>query len=199
MTSIGVLGTQGDVAQNVSASREALGESGTVSTVWSSSEIERVDGLIIPGGESTVIGPLSELNGAMRAIQRRVESDSMPVLGICAGLVLIARNSHDKVLGESNTQLGLVDIDVERNSFGRQRKSFEANVSMPGLGIDYLNGVFIRAPTISRAGDNVTILARVDKKIIAVKQGSLIGVAFHPELAGAELHRVFIKMITDTH
>lgn len=195
MTSIGVLGTQGDVAENVAASREALGSLGTADSVYSAAEIDRVDALIIPGGESTTIGSLSEINGALRAVQRRVESDSLPLLGICAGLVLVARTTRDKVLGQGNEPLGLLDVDVERNSFGRQRNSFEANVSLPELGIPKLNGVFIRAPTILRAADDVNVLAKLGDRIVAVKQNSVIGVAFHPELDGAILHRSFAKMV----
>lgn len=191
-----MLGTQGDVAQNVSASRKALGESGSATPVWSSAEIDKVDALIIPGGESTTIGSLSELNGALRAVRRRVESDSMPVLGICAGLVLLARTARDKVLGPGNETLGLLDVDVERNSFGRQRNSFEAVVSLPELGIQTINGVFIRAPTITQADDGVKVLAKLGDQIIAVKQNSVVGVAFHPELASTALHSSFAKMIT---
>lgn len=193
MRTIGVLGTQGDVAENVLASRKALGESGTAIPVWAASEIDRVDALIIPGGESTVIGPLSELGGALEAVRRRVESDSMPVLGICAGLVLLARSSQDRILGPGNKTLGLLDVDVERNSFGRQRNSFEATISIPDLGIRELNGVFIRAPTVLRVGDSVKVLAKLGEKIIAVRQGPVFGVAFHPELAGTALHAGFAK------
>lgn len=195
MTVMGVLGTQGDVAENVAASREALGSSGDARAVWTSAEIDAVDALVIPGGESTAIGPLSELSGALRAVHRRAESDAMPVLGICAGLVLIARHAHDKILGEGTTPLGLLDVDVERNSFGHQQNSFEAGISIPGLGIQELNGIFIRAPTVSRAGDDVDVLARLDQNIVAVRQHSIIGVAFHPELQGAALHKSFAEIV----
>ncbi len=190
-----MLGTQGDVAENVAASRKALGGSGSAAPVWSAAEIDRVDALVIPGGESTTIGPLSELNGVLRAVQRRVESDAMPVLGICAGLVLLARSARDRVVGPGNETLGLLDVDVERNSFGRQSRSFEAAVSMPELGIREIVGAFIRAPTILRADSGVSILAKLGSKIVAVRQGPIIGVAFHPELAGAELHAGFASTI----
>lgn len=177
------------------ASQKALGDSGKAIPVWSASEIDRVDALVIPGGESTTIGPLSELGGALGAVQRKVESDSVPVLGICAGLVLLARAAQDRIMGAGNKTLGLLDVDVERNSFGRQNNSFEAPVSMPDIGIDNINGVFIRAPTVMRAGDGVNVLAKLDDKIVAVKQGSIIGVAFHPELANSSLHASLVSMI----
>ena len=191
---IGVLSTQGDVAENVAAAREALGASGSAVRVGTPQEIDAVDALIIPGGESTAIGPLSELSGAMRAIARRSESDSMPVLGICAGLALIAASARDRVAGSGAAPLGLIDVDVERNSFGRQRSSFEASVSIPALGVGSIVGAFIRAPTVSRAGDGVEVLARLDDRIVAVRQGASIGVSFHAELGGSELHRGFARV-----
>ena len=191
MTVIGVLGTQGDVAENVAASRKALGGSGEAYAVWSAGEIGRVDALVIPGGESTAIGPLSELGGALAAVRRRVDSDAMPVLGICAGLAIIARSAPDRTVGRGAEPLGLLDADVERNSFGRQRDSFEADLALPGLGIPRINGVFIRAPTVLRVGAGVEVLARLGERIVAVREGPLIGVAFHPELDGAALHRSF--------
>ena len=198
MVRIGVLATQGDVDENVAAARDALGDPGGAVRVGTPSEIDTVDALIIPGGESTAIGPLSEIAGAMRAIARRAEADSMPVLGICAGLVLIGASARDRVAGAGATPLGLIDVDVERNSFGRQRNSFEASVSIPGLGIGGIVGAFIRAPTVSRAGDGVEVLARLGEKIVAVRQGNAIGVSFHAELGSSELHRSFANIAAGT-
>jgi len=194
VTRIGVLATQGNVAENVAASRAALGPSGSAVRVASAREVDSVDALVIPGGESTAIGPLSELSGAMGAIRRRAESDSMPILGICAGLVLMASSARDGPTGAAASPLGLLDVDVERNSYGRQRLSFEADVAMPGLGIGTVRGAFIRAPTVARAGDGVEALARLGERIVAVRQGAMVGVSFHAELGGHALHGAFARI-----
>lgn len=194
MTRIGVLATQGNVDENVAASREALGGSGSAVRVASAREVDAVDAIVIPGGESTAIGPLSEISGAMGAIRRRAESDSVPILGICAGLVLMASSARDGPTGAAATPLGLLDVDVERNSYGRQRASFEADVPMPGLGIGSLRGAFIRAPTVSRAGERVEVLARLGGRTVAVRQGPMVGVSFHAELGGCALHGAFARI-----
>ena len=168
---IGILSVQGDVAENVSslvASIADLNADATVSIVKTPEEISEMDGLVIPGGESTTIGQMSLVNGALKEVKQKVES-GMPVLGICAGMVLLANNASDKVVGKTEQPLfDFLDVTLERNSFGRQRQSFEANVSMDSIGISNYNGVFIRAPAISSAGD-VEVLAKLDDKVVAIK------------------------------
>ena len=196
---IGVLSIQGDVAENIAAAENALtklDESGTVKTVKTPQEIDTVDGLIIPGGESTMMGQLSLVNGALKKIKEKIET-GMPVLGICAGLILLSKGAKDRIVGKTDQPLlDILDVQVERNSFGRQKESFEAEISMDSCGIPKLNGVFIRAPSISHTGPGVDTLSKLNGKIIAVKQGNILATAFHPELTqDTSLYMHFIDMI----
>ena len=196
---IGVLSLQGDVAENIDSTNEALkelGDIGNVKTVKTPDEIETLDGLIIPGGESTMIGQLSLVNGALKKIKEKIES-GMPVLGICAGLILLAKNAKDSKVGKTDQPLlELLDVKVERNSFGRQHDSFEAKISLNMLNIQDFNGVFIRAPSISEAGDDVNEVAKFNEKIVAAKQGNILATAFHPELTeDLSIHKYFVNMI----
>jgi 5'-phosphate synthase pdxT subunit len=117
-------------------------------------------------------------------------------LGICAGMVLLSNNANDKVVGKIDQPLlNILDIKLERNSFGRQRESFESNISLDSIGIPKFNGVFIRAPSISDIGSDVEILSKFNEKIIAVKKNNVIGVAFHPELTtDISLHKYFVNL-----
>ncbi len=196
---VGVLGLQGDVAENVSSIRQALddaGRAGNVIPVKTSQDVVRIDGLVIPGGESTTIGRMSMLGGMLESVRDRILS-GVPVFGICAGMVLLSKNTRDLVVGETNQALlGILDVDVERNSFGRQRQSFERQVDMTTAGIPSFTGVFIRAPSVVRAGPTVAILAELDGRTVAVKQENMLATAFHPELtADVALHRYFVDMI----
>ena len=135
---IGVLGMQGDVAENIEATKLALaraGMKGSVRQVKTPSEIATLDGLIIPGGESTMIGQMSLVNGAIKTIKDKIQK-GMPVFGICAGLILLSKNAKDRIVGKMDQPLlELLDVRVERNSFGRQRDSFEAEISAQSIGI----------------------------------------------------------------
>lgn len=199
---IGVLSIQGDVAENVTATKDALkelDEDGNVSAVKTTEQISKLDGLIIPGGESTMIGQLSLLNGSLKLIKEKIES-GMPVFGICAGMILLSKEVKDRVMGITDQPLlDLLDVEVERNSFGRQRDSFEANVSMASIDIPNFNGVFIRAPSITETENEVEILSKFNEKIVAVKQGNILATAFHPELTSdISLHKFFVNMIKDS-
>jgi len=199
---IGVLAIQGDVAENISSLENSiteLNQDATVNIVKTPEEIAELDGLIIPGGESTTIGQLSLVNGSLKEIKQKVES-GMPVLGICAGMVLLANNARDKVMGKTEQPLfDFLDIDLERNSFGRQRESFEANISMDSIGISNYNGVFIRAPTITTASNDVEVLAKFNEKIVAIKKGNIIGTSFHPELTeDLAIHKYFVNLVKET-
>jgi len=194
----GVLSIQGDVLENilsVKAAIDALGIDATVAAVKTSDEISKVDGLVIPGGESTTIGQLSKFNGSLKILKEKIEQ-GMPVLGICAGMVLLSNNANDKVVGKIDQPLlNILDIKLERNSFGRQRQSFESNISLDSIGISKFNGVFIRAPSISDVGSDVEVLSKFNEKIIAVKKNNVIGVAFHPELTtDISLHKYFVNL-----
>jgi len=196
------LAIQGDVTENflsVMASLSELGIDGAVSQVKTVEQISKLDGLIIPGGESTMIGQMSLVNGALKTIKEKIES-GMPVFGICAGMILLSKNSKDRVVGEvEQPLLDLLDVKIERNSFGRQKDSFEAEISLDPIGISSFNGVFIRAPSVSEVGKDVQILAKFEEKIVSVKQGNIIATAFHPELTrDVSLHKSFIQMVKES-
>lgn len=196
---IGVLGMQGDVAENIVATRAALakaGMKGVVKQVKTPSQISSLDALIIPGGESTMIGQMSLVNGAIKTIKEKIQQ-GMPVFGICAGLILLSKTAKDRVVGKMDQPLlDLLDVRVERNSFGRQRDSFEAEISAESIGIAKSRGVFIRAPSIEGMGKGVETVCKFNEKVVAVKQGNILGVAFHPELTSdASWHKYFVSMI----
>ncbi len=196
---IGILAIQGDVTENflaTMASMSELGIDGSVTQVKTTEQISNLDGLIIPGGESTMIGQMSLVNGALKTIKEKIES-GMPVFGICAGMIFLSKNSKDRVVGDiEQPLLDILDIKIERNSFGRQKDSFEAKISMDPIGISSFNGVFIRAPSVSETGADIEILAKFNEKIVAVKQGNVIATAFHPELTrDISLHKSFVKLV----
>ena len=199
---VGILSVQGDVQENLLSTKSAIDELGIdakVIDVRKPEEISQLDGLIIPGGESTTIGQLSLVNGSLKEIKQKVES-GMPVLGICAGMVLLANNASDKVVGKTEQPLfDFLDISLERNSFGRQRESFEANISMDSIGISNFNGVFIRAPTITTASNDIEVLAKFNEKIVAIKKGNIVGTSFHPELTeDLAIHKYFVNLVKET-
>ena len=195
---LGVLSIQGDVLENVLAVKaaiNALGIDGTVTSVKTPDEISKVDGLVIPGGESTTIGRLSVANGALKILKEKIDQ-GMPVLGICAGMILLSKTAQDKVVGNIDQPLlDILDIKLERNSFGRQRESFESDISLNSIGIPSFNGVFIRAPAISDVGSDVEVLSKFNEKIVAIKKNNIIGVSFHPELTSdISLHKYFVNL-----
>jgi len=201
--SVGVLGIQGDIEENKTVAEEALNHTNTkgeVKVVRYAEEIEKIDGLIIPGGESTVMTTLAAVQGAiLHTIRKRID-EGMPVLGTCAGMIMLAKRAYDRIIGETKQQLlSKLDIVVERNAFGRQRDSFEAKIDMPIFGKNYkFKGVFIRAPVVIEVGGAVEIIAQFNNKIVGVRQGNLIGTSFHPELSGDDrIHRQFIKNVLD--
>ena len=202
--SVGVLGIQGDIEENETVAQAALNHSnikGDVKFVRYAEEIERIDGLILPGGESTVISNLATIQGGiLHTIKRRI-AEGMPVLGTCAGMIMLAKRAYDRVVGETRQQLlSNLDIVVERNAFGRQDDSFEAKLSIPILGKNnkFFKGVFIRAPIVIEVGAAVDIIAKFNNRIVGVRQGNVIGTSFHPELSGDDrIHRQFIKTVLD--
>ena len=199
---IGVLSIQGDVQENISSVKAAfdeLGTDGKVIDVRTPQDISSLDGLIIPGGESTTIGQLSLVNGSLKALKEKIVN-GMPVLGICAGMIMLSKTASDRVIGKTDQPLlDVLDITLERNSFGRQRESFEADVSMNSIDIPKFNGVFIRAPSVSDVGSEVEILSKFNEKIVAVKRGNVIGTAFHPELTrDVSLHKYFVNLVHQT-
>ncbi len=200
--SIGVLGLQGDIEENVAATKQALQElhvdNGNVRIVRYPEEIEKIDGLLLPGGESTVQSTLVAIQRSLPIIKKRI-SEGMPVLGTCAGMIMLSRRAYDRVVGDTKHKLiGDLDIVVERNAFGRQNDSFEADLSLSMLGKDAFKGVFIRAPAVSSVGKDVEIVGKLNNKIVAVKQKNIIGTSFHPELSGdSRMHRHLINMVLE--
>jgi pyridoxal 5'-phosphate synthase pdxT subunit len=186
---IGVLAAQGDVSEHRSILRR-LGVEET--EVRLARELEGLDGLIIPGGESTTIGKLMARYGLDRAIPDRV-GEGMAVYGTCAGMILLARS----VSGGEPPLLRLMDISVTRNAYGRQVDSFEADLDIAVLGPVPLRGVFIRAPVIDEVGRNVEVLASLNGHSILAREGRLLVSSFHPELAPDDrVHRYFTEVIS---
>ena len=196
---VGVLSIQGDVQENMLSAKSAideLGLDGNVVDVKTPEEISQLDGLIIPGGESTTIGQLSLVNGSLKILKEKIQS-GMPVLGICAGMIMLSNTANDRIVGKTNQPLlDILDIKLERNSFGRQKESFESDISMDSINIPKFNGVFIRAPSVSDVGSDVEVLSKFNERIVAVKKGNVIGTAFHPELTeDTALHKYFINLV----
>ena len=197
---VGVLSIQGDVQENLLSTQTAINELGIdakVSDVRTPEEISQLDGLIIPGGESTTIGQLSLVNGSLKILKEKIEN-GMPTLGICAGMIMLSKTADDRVMGKTDQPLlDILDIKLERNSFGRQRESFEADVSMDSIGIPKFTGVFIRAPSVSDVGSDVEVLSKFHERIVAIKKGNVIGTSFHPELTeDISLHKYFINLVS---
>lgn len=184
---VGVLAIQGDVAEHLAALAAAGGRGRQVRRP---ADLAGLDGLILPGGESTTIGMLGREVGLLEAIRGAMRA-GLPVWGTCAGLILLARD-----LGRDQPLIGGLDIKVERNAFGRQVDSFEVDLQLPFLGGGPFRAIFIRAPLVLQAGPDVEVLGRLaDGGIVAVRQGRLMGTSFHPELSGdARLHRSFVAL-----
>ncbi len=197
---IGVLSIQGDIEENILSCRAALNESGVtgeVVKVKNYEEILDVDGLIIPGGESTVISILMSLNQSNWELLNQRIVEGLPVLATCAGMILLANRVQDKTIGETKQKLlKNLDITVERNAFGRQHESFETDLNIPMIGEKPFKAVFIRGPVVKEAGKDVKTIAKYNNKIVAVQQNNIIGTSFHPELTeDNRIHVYFIKSI----
>ena len=185
---IGVLALQGDFREH-RAVLERLGA--TTTEVRRPAELDAVDALVIPGGESTTIGKLMDHQGLIAPIRARA-GDGMPVFGTCAGLIMLAR----QIVEGDQPVLGLIDIVARRNAFGRQVHSFEADLEVAPLGPPPLRAVFIRAPWIESAGADVEILARHQGHAVAAREGRVLVTAFHPELTGdTRMHDAFLSMV----
>jgi 5'-phosphate synthase pdxT subunit len=187
MTKVGVLALQGAFREH----REVLDALGVEAIeVRTPAEIDALDALILPGGESTTMGMLLDSSGVRVPLAERL-ADGLPVLGTCAGMILLAR---DVVDGRPDQEpFGVIDIAVRRNAYGRQRDSFEADLAVDGLPGGPFPGVFIRAPRIETVGEHVEVLARHDDVPVLVRQGAVVVASFHPELSGdLRLHEWFL-------
>ncbi len=187
---IGVLALQGDVAEHVRAVREPRVEALPVKNV---EDLARVDGLVIPGGESTTVMKLLDRFQLAEPIARRVR-EGMPLWGTCMGMIVIARD----VTGAQQPTLDLMDISVRRNAFGRQNESAEVSLAISALGDKPFPAVFIRAPWVERAGRAVETLGERDGHAVMVRQENVLATSFHPELTGdRRVHEYFIRMVRD--
>lgn len=185
MTRVGVLALQGDFEAHQKALHAAGADAIQVRTV---SDLDAVERLIIPGGESTTIGKLATQYDLVEPLRKRA-ADGMPIFGTCAGLIVCAKNVVD---GEQPL-LGILDITVRRNAFGRQIDSFETDLDV--LGIGTVHAVFIRAPWIERTGPGVEVLAEHNGRPVAARQGTTLVSSFHPELTGDQrMHAMFLEM-----
>ena len=190
---VGVIAMQGDYDAHVRAVEAAGGESFLVRTP---DEVARADTLILPGGESTTIGKLMARHGLDTAV-KQAHGRGTPIYGTCAGMILLAKTIASGEKRGGQPTLGLMDIGVARNAFGRQVDSFEADIDAPRVtGREPVRGVFIRAPYVAELGPGVEVLALYQDRAVLVRQGSLLASAFHPELTGdARIHDYFLKMI----
>jgi len=180
---IGVLALQGDVSEHVSALKNASVEydiNSKVVEVKTKEAFQSLDALVIPGGESTTIGKLIE-KYSLAAEIKKLAAKGKPILGTCAGLVLMAKKGNSEVKKTGQKLLGLMSIEVQRNAFGRQRESFEAFLKIKGFDREYL-GIFIRVPVVKKVWNNAKVLAKFEDKIVLVRQENLLAAAFHPEL-----------------
>jgi 5'-phosphate synthase pdxT subunit len=184
---IGVLALQGAVAEHIRMLELAGAEGIAIKTV---EQLDEVEGIILPGGESTTIGRLMRTYGFIEPLQQ-FSKQKKPIFGTCAGLILIAKD----ISGQDQTHLQLMDITVARNAFGRQRESFETDLVVEGIADD-VRAVFIRAPLIEKVGKEVRVLARYQNQIVAAQQGHLLASSYHPELTeDYRMHAYFINMV----
>ena len=188
---VGVLALQGDFREHI-AVLDSLGADAR--PIRRPEELAEVAGLVIPGGESTVMDKLSRAFGLAGPLKAAISS-GMPVYGTCAGLIMIADRVLDAIAGQQS--LGGLDISVRRNAFGSQLDSFETDLDIPALGAPPVHAVFIRAPIVEEAGAGVRTLASLsDGRVVAVEQGNLLGTSFHPEMTGdTRFHEYFLAKV----
>lgn len=189
MRKVGVLALQGAVAEHIRLLEKAGAEAIAIKKV---SQLDEIDGLVIPGGESTTIGKLMKLYGFDSALQE-FHQQKKPLFGTCAGMIILAK----EIEGQDWNHLGVMDIKVQRNAFGRQRESFEVNLEVKGIGEDF-RAVFIRAPLILEVDKEVDILSIHNGEIVAARQGHVLAASFHPELTDDErMHAYFLEMVKE--
>ncbi|PZG20805.1 pyridoxal 5'-phosphate synthase glutaminase subunit PdxT [Nonomuraea aridisoli] len=191
MPTIGVLALQGDVREHA----RMLGEVGAAAVaVRRPAELDAVDGLVIPGGESTTMWKLAETFDMLQPLRMRIK-EGMPAYGSCAGMIMLADRIEDGIAGQQT--IGGIDMVVRRNAFGRQVDSFESDLDFAG---ERVRAVFIRAPWVESVGADVEVLGRCEPgdRIVAVRQGPLLATSFHPELTGdVSVHRYFVDMVRE--
>ncbi len=203
MLKVGVISVQGAIFEHVEAVKSAAAELGLkdmqVVHVRRLNELDNVDGLVIPGGESTTIAKLLIKFKLYDRIKERVTDEDLPILGTCAGCITLATEGDLEVEKTDTKLLRLMDMRVKRNAFGRQRESFEADIKIEVKNKDFeepYHAVFIRAPVIEKVWGKCRPLARLEDKIVLAKQGNLVAAAFHPELTDdLRVHKYFLEMV----
>jgi pyridoxal 5'-phosphate synthase pdxT subunit len=187
MTTVGVLALQGDVREHLHT-LESLGVA--AAPIKTPDQLGAVDGLVIPGGESTTIGKMAVRFGLLEPLRRSIDA-GLPTYGTCAGLIFLA----GAVTDGDQPLLGVLDVVVRRNAFGRQNESFESDLEVEGLNEPF-HAVFIRAPWVEKVGAEVEILAGIDEHPVMVRQGNILATSFHPELTGdGRIHRLLLDLI----
>jgi len=192
---IAVVGVQGDVEEHVEATKAAmkkLGLKGEVFATRKKGAVAKSDGVIIPGGESTTISRHIFKDSIASEILELAQ-ERKPIMGTCAGLILLSKYGDEQVEKTGTKLLGLLDVKVKRNAFGRQRESFQVPLYFKGIGT--IEAVFIRAPAIEKVGESVEVLAKFEDYAVAVRQENVLGLAFHPELTqDTRIHEYFLRM-----
>ena len=192
---IAVIAAQGDVEEHVIAANKALEKLGIRGEAFATidrQEVAKSDAIILPGGESTTISKLIHRSSIAEEIKKAAKQGK-PIMGTCAGSILLAKHGDEEVRKTKTKLLELMDIWVKRNAFGRQRESFQMKLDIKNIG--EFEAVFIRAPAILKIAENVDVLAKIDDYIVAAQQDNLLAIAFHPELTDdTRLHEYFIKM-----
>ena len=191
---IGVLALQGDVAEH---RRAVTGTGATAVAVRRPAELDTVDGLIIPGGESTTMWKLAGVFELIEPLRKRI-AGGLPVFGSCAGMIMLAANLLDRIEGQET--LGGLDVTVRRNAFGRQVDSFESDIDLKGVDGPPFRAVFIRAPWVEQAGPGVEVLGTEPRtgRIVAVRQGPVLATSFHPELTrDGRIHQLFSEIVRE--
>lgn len=194
---IGVLALQGDFEAHLKTLQRAASDMGIeieAKPIRLPAQLSELDGIIIPGGESTTIGKLMVLYGLDTVLQQKI-AEGVPIWGTCAGLILLAKETDNGMIGQP--LLASMHIKVRRNAFGSQRESFETDLSVPALGEAPFHAFFIRGPSIEAVGPEVETLATLDDgTIVAVREGTLLGTAFHPEVSGdPRFHQYFLRIV----
>ncbi|MCS7118671.1 MAG: pyridoxal 5'-phosphate synthase glutaminase subunit PdxT [Archaeoglobaceae archaeon] len=191
---VSVVGVQGDVEEHVIITKKAmqnLGIKGDVIITRKFGAVSKSDVVIIPGGESTTISKLIFADSIAEEIIQLAESGK-PIMGTCAGLIILSRFGDEQVEKTRTKLLGLLDVKVRRNAFGRQKESFQTKLQMKRIG--EIDAIFIRAPVIEDVGEKVEILAKFEDKIVAVQQDNILGLAFHPELVSTKVHEYLLSL-----
>lgn len=194
--SIGVLGIQGAISEHIASMEATLKEANTPGKVFVVNHKEKmtdIDALIIPGGESTTISRVLHKSDLYNIISERIKENNLPIMGTCAGCVILSKELSDNA--KDVKLLNAMDMQVERNAFGRQKESFEKPIGIQGFSSPY-NAVFIRAPIINKVWGKCKVLAKIDKKIVMARQDNTLALSFHPELTNdLRIHKYFLDMV----